>query len=267
MQPDPVLQSRLSTLLNGSAFQQQVLAHRFAVSLVDVTDLDHPRYAGINDTVMMYAASLPKIAILLAGFEQVRAGKLAYTEEVRAMFNRTARFSSNTDASRIARLIGFENIASTLTSPRYMFYDPARNGGLWVGKAYGGPADYWRRDPLHNLSHGATTLQTARFFTMLAQEKLVDAAASRELKDVLSRPGIQHKFVKGLNGVPGVSIYRKSGTWKDWHADAALIEFAGRRYVAAALAEDRNGARMLEQLIGGLHRIICDTAPFTPSTN
>jgi beta-lactamase class A len=148
-----------------------------------------------------------------------------------------------------------------------MLYDPSRNGGLWIGKAYGGPNDYWRPDPLHRLSHGATTLQTARFFTMLAQERLVDAATSRELKSVLSHPGIQHKFVKGLSGVPGVSIYRKSGTWKDWHADAALIEFGGRRYVAAALAEDRNGARMLEQLIGGLHHIICDTPQPSPASN
>ena len=124
-------------------------------------------------------------------------------------------------------------------------------------KAYGGPADYWKRDPLHNLSHGATTLQTARFFTLLAQDRLVDPELSRELKQVLSNPGIPHKFVKGLDGIPGVTIYRKSGTWKNWHADAALIEWNGKRYVATALTEDPNGGKMLEQLIVGLHRMIC----------
>jgi beta-lactamase class A len=257
MEPDPVLLSRLRALLNESAFHKPVMDRRFAVSLVDVTDIEHPRYAGVNDTVMMYAASLPKIAILLAGFEQVKAGKLAYTPQVRDMFNRIARYSSNSDASRAVHLIGFEHIASTLTSRRYMFYDPALNGGLWVGKAYGGPSDHWRRDPLHNLSHGATTLQTARFFTLLAQEKLVDPESSRELKEVLSHPGVHHKFVKGLDSVSGVNIYRKSGTWRNWHADAALVEYLGKRYVAAALCEDPRGGRMLEQLIGGLHRIIC----------
>jgi beta-lactamase class A len=260
LERDPALTSRLESLLSRLSLQGPVADKRFAVSLVDVTDPEHPRYAGVNDTVMMYAASLPKIAILLAGFERVMAGALSYTPEVRGMFHRIARYSSNTDASKAVHLIGFENIASTLTSPRYRFYDPSLNGGLWLGKAYGGPSDYWRRDPLHNLSHGATTLQTARFFTLLAQERLVNPELCRELKKVLSQPGIHHKFVKGLDGVPGVTIYRKSGTWRDWHSDAALIEANGKRYVAAALTEDPQGGKILERLIGGLHRLICGTA-------
>lgn len=261
MEPDSSLAARLESLLHRLKLDRTVADKRFAVSLVDVTDPAHPRYAGVNDTVMMYAASLPKIAILLAGFESIKAGALTYTPELREMFTRIARYSSNTDASRAVHLIGFENIARTLTSPRYRLYDPGLNGGLWVGKAYGGPSDYWRRDPLHNLSHGATTLQTARFFTLLAQGRLVDPELNRELKEVLSRPGVQHKFVKGLQGVPGVAIYRKSGTWRNWHADAALIEYNGKRYVAAALTEDPNGGRVLEQLIGGLHGIICGQNP------
>lgn len=155
------------------------------------------------------------------------------------------------------QLIGFDRIAQTLTSSKYRLYDPSLNGGLWVGKAYGGFSDYWKRDPLHNLSHGATTLQTARFFTMLAQGRLVDQHWSRELLDILSQPGIRHKFVKGLSSFPGVSIYRKSGTWKNWHADAALIEHNGKRYVAAALMDNPEGGKALERLIVGLDRIIC----------
>jgi len=257
LERDAGLTAQLETLLKGMNLQRQVAARKFAVSLVDVTDAEHPHYAGVNDTVMMYAASLPKIAILLAAFERVKAGELPYTQEIRDMFCRIARNSSNIDASRAVQLVGFENIASTLTSARYKLYDPSLNGGLWVGKAYGGPADYWRRDPLHNLSHGATTLQTARFFTLLVQDRLVDAEWSRELKLVLSHPAIHHKFVKGLDAVPGVTIYRKSGTWHNSHADAALVEYQGKRYVAAALAEDPKGEQMLQKLIVGLHNIVC----------
>jgi beta-lactamase class A len=260
MERDADLSARLRIVLRQLRFENQVAAKRMAVSLVDVTDADHPRYAGVNDTVMMYAASLPKIAILLAGFEKVKDGTLAYTPEVREMFTRIARYSSNTDSSRAVHLIGFDKIATTLTSEKYKFYDPSLNGGLWIGKAYGGPRDYWVRDPLHNLSHGATTLQTARFFTLLAQERLVDPALSRELKETLSRPGINHKFVKGLSGIPGVAMYRKSGTWRNWHSDAALIEYNGKRYVAAALTEDPRGGKMLEKLIVGLHTAICGRA-------
>jgi beta-lactamase class A len=258
--PDDDLSRQLSTLVRQLNLSSAVENRTFAVSLVDVTDPSNPRYAGINDTEMMYAASLPKIAILLAGFEKIREGRLVYTPEIRAMFTRIARVSSNTDASRAVQLIGFDSIAQTLTSPKYRLYDPKLNGGLWVGKAYGGFNDQWKRDPIHNLSHGATTLQTARFFTLLAQGRLVDPDSSRELLEILSRPGIQHKFVKGLSSTPGVSIYRKSGTWKNWHADAALIEHAGKRYVAAALMENPEGGRTLERLIVGLDRIICENS-------
>ncbi len=254
---DPGLERQLDRLVEQLNLKTTAAAHKLAISLVDVTDEERPHYAGMNDRDMMYAASLPKIAILLAGFEKIRQGTLAYTPSVREMFTRMTRFSSNTDASRAVRMIGFQSIASTLTSPKYRFYDPQQNGGLWLGKAYGGPSDRWRRDPLHNLSHGATTLQTARFFTMLAQGRLVDAAASREMKEILSKPGIPHKFVKGLSGMPDVRIYRKSGTWRNWHADAALIEHGQIRYVAAALVEDANGGKILEELIRGLDAIIC----------
>jgi beta-lactamase class A len=261
MRPDAAMDLQLEALVSRLHLDREAREQKLAISLVDITDLSKPRYAGLNDTCMMYAASLPKIAILLAGFEKIRAGELAYTPQIREMFTRIARVSSNTDASRAVQMIGFETIAKTLTSSRYQLYDPSKNGGLWVGKAYGGPSDYWKRDPLHNLSHGATTLQTARFFTMLAQGLLVSPAFSRELKEILGHPGINHKFVKGLSGKPGVMIYRKSGTWKDWHADAALIEHNGRRYVAAALMESPKGGEALERLIVGLDEIITKANP------
>lgn len=257
---DERLARSLSALVRRLNLGAAVDNRKFAVSLVDVTDPANPRYAGINDTEMMYAASLPKIAILLAGFEKIREGTLAYTPQIREMFTRIARVSSNADASRAVQMIGFDKIAQTLTSAKYRLYDPDLNGGLWVGKAYGGFADSWKRDPLHNLSHGATTLQTARFFTLLAQGQLVDPRWSREMLDILSNPGIRHKFVKGLSPVPGVNIYRKSGTWKNWHADAALIEHNGKRYVAAALMENPEGGKTLERLIVGIDQIICGSA-------
>src|SRR5207249_11825119 len=63
-----------------------------------------------------------------------------------------------------------------------------QDGGLWLGKAYGGPGDYWKRDPLHHLSHGATSLQVARFFLLLEQGRLVNPQYSAEIKEILSKP-------------------------------------------------------------------------------
>lgn len=255
--PDPDLHEELARLLHDQRLAPLVEARKFAVSLVDITDPAQPRYAGVNDHVMMYAASLPKIVAIMAAFQRVHEGALRYTPELRQMFLRVARRSSNSDASRVIQMVGFDHIARILTSSRYRLYDPLAGGGLWLGKAYGGPNDHWKRDPLYNLSHGATAYQTARFFLLMAQGQLVNSRFSAEMREIFSEPEIRHKFVKGLAGVPGVRIARKSGTWKNWHADAGIIEHDGRRYIAVGLVEHPRGGEILEKLIGGLDRIVC----------
>ena len=39
------------------------------------------------------------------------------------------------------------------------------------------------------------------------------------------------------NARPRSVVYRKSGTWRNYHADAALVERDGRAYVAVVLLE------------------------------
>jgi beta-lactamase class A len=254
---DSQLQRALEDVVLRMGLEKAMREGRLGLSLVDVTDPGRPRYAGVNDSVMLYAASLPKIAIVLAGFQRISDGLLSYTPAVREMFTRLVRYSSNTDASKAIQTIGFDYIARTLTSAQYRLYDPLVNGGLWIGKAYGGPNDYWKRDPLHNLSHGATSLQVARFFLLLDRGQLVSPAYSAEIKRILSNPGIHHKFVKGLERLPGGrQIYRKSGTWRDAHCDAALVEADGKRYIAVALLKDPNGGEVLPNLIVQLDRLI-----------
>ena len=262
LRPDSELQRSLEDTVKNLNLAQPLQDQRLAMSLVDITDSGRPRYAGLNDRHMMYAASLPKIAVLVAGFERIRAGLMEYTPAVREMFIRMTRFSSNTDASRAIHKIGFDYIAQVLTSPKYLFYDLRQNGGLWLGKAYGGPNDYWRRDPLHNISHGATSFQVARFFLMLEQGRLVSPKYSAEIKEILSQPGIHHKFVKGLEtSKPGCEIYRKSGTWCTWHSDAALVEHNGKKYIAVALMQDDRGGEIFPKLIVKVDDLICGEEP------
>lgn len=256
---DPKLQTALEETLKGLGLKNVVQEHRLAVSLMDITDPNQPRYAGTNDRQMMYAASLPKIAIVLAGFEAVRDGLLQYTPSVKEMFTRTIRFSSNIDASKAIKAVGFEYIAKVLTNPVYRLYDPLLNGGLWIGKAYGGQvgiAEYWKRDPLANLTHAATALQVTRFFWLMDQGRLVSPEYSAEMKEIFSKPGIHHKFVKGLEALGVREIYRKSGSWEDAHCDAALVEHNGKRYIAVALMKDQRGGEILPKLIQKLDALV-----------
>lgn len=239
----------LQTALNASVarlgYQRLIDAGRLAVSVVDL-GASEPRYAALNGNRMMYAASLPKIAILLGAFDAIEQGRLQNTVGLRDAMTRMIRVSSNSAATDVLQRVGFENVAATLTSPALRLYDGAL-GGLWVGKAYG-QGLYWRRDPIANLSHGATARQTARFFVMLDRGELVSPTASAAMKQMLGRPGISHKFVKGLASRPGATIYRKSGTWRDYHADAALVVRPDSRYVVVGMVQDGDGERILQRI-------------------
>ena len=77
------------------------------------------------------------------------------------------------------------------------------------------------------------------------------------MKEILSKPAINHKFVKGLNSVhPASEIFRKSGSWRQFHADSAIVERDGRRYIAVALAEDPKGGQWLSKLIVEMDKLI-----------
>ena len=59
--------------------------------MVDITDLQHPKVASLNPDVMLYAASLPKIAILLGAFVEVERGTIPYSDAIRAELTRMMR--------------------------------------------------------------------------------------------------------------------------------------------------------------------------------
>jgi len=257
---DVGLQAALERAVEALRLGPAVRSERLAVALVDLSDPGRTRYAGLNDDVMMYAASMPKVAVLLAAFEAIESGRLDDTPALRRTLTDMIRVSSNPAATRVIRALGFPAIAATLQAPRYALYDREGTGGLWVGKAYD-PEPAVARDPLFGFSHGATARQAARFFVMLDRGLLVNPERSREMLEMLGDPGIEHKFVRGLAGRPDTRIFRKSGTYRTWHADVALVEHGDHRYVAAGIVEDPMGGSILAELIGVLDDIVVGTEP------
>ena len=253
---DQYLQTRLQATLHNLGLTKAVADKKLALALVDITHPRSPRVASINGSQMMYAASLPKIAILLGAFEQIESGAMKLDGENRELMTQMIRKSSNVAATTMLRKVGKEHLAELLQAPRYKLYDRNRNGGLWVGKEYGkSPA--WQRDPLHNLSHGATAMQVARFYYLLETNRLVSAKLTVDMKEILSKSAINHKFVKGLQKVhPDSNIYRKSGSWRQFHADSAMVERDGRRYIAVGLVENQAGGQWLTQLIVEMDKLI-----------
>ena len=248
---DAELEQRLVRGLEAEPLRKRLLRRKkLAIGLVDLADPARPRFARVNGNVMMYAASLPKIAILLAAYEAFEEGSLEETEEAHEALGRMIRVSSNSAATEMIDRLGFERIAATLENPRYELYDRDRGGGLWVGKRY---ARQGRRspDPLHGLSHGATATQVCRFYYLLATGRVISVERSRQMLGDLAQPGLHHKFVGAVEKrAPRARLFRKSGTWKIWHSDSILVwGRAWRRYILVAMVESELGDEILEQLV------------------
>lgn len=253
---DTWMQNALREKLDDLGLSKAASRRQLAVALVDITDPSAPRMAAVNAHQAMYAASLPKIAILLGAFHKADAGEMDLDASARDSLTRMIRSSSNSDATLMLERVGFDYLADILQSDSYKLYDPERNGGLWVGKPYA-KKGAWKRDPLHNLSHAATPFEVARFYYLLQTGRLVSPKDCDTMKEMLSKPGIRHKFVRGLDKHrPGSEIFRKSGTWGSYHADSAIVERDGRRYIAVALANHDSGGKWLANLIVGMDEII-----------
>ncbi len=228
------------------------LLHRqkMAIGLVDLSVLARPRVAWINGQTLMYAASLPKIGILYAAAQAMEKGQLAESDALMQDMHDMIRYSNNAAATRmIDRLGGLRRVDAALGQSREGFYD-SRAGGIWVGKRYAseGGRD---ADPLRGMVHTATVEQVCRFYYLLATRQVINEKRSEQMLAALAQPGLYHKFIYTLGShYPLNRLYRKSGTWKQWHADSVLVwgEQASKRYILVALVEDPNGGAILRAL-------------------
>lgn len=247
---DSGLEAELARQLDAKQeWRRLVRAKKLALGVVDLTDPARPRFERINGDIMMYAASLPKIAILLAAYQGFEDGTLEETPEVAADLASMIRVSSNGAATAMIDRVGFERIEQVLTDPRYQLYDATRGGGLWVGKRY---AKAGRRvgDPLRDISHAATVTQVCRFYYLLTTGRAVSFERSRQMLGDLGDPGLHHKFVGELEKrAPRAKLFRKSGSWRDWHSDSILVWGPERRYIVVGMVESPNGETIMRELV------------------
>ncbi len=234
---------RLDTALRRT---NEVEAEQTAVGLLDMTT---GRVAMLRADTQYYAASVPKIAILLAYFQTHPQAADSLDEDTLRELGLMIKRSDNALAAKYSKLIGLQAIADILTSQAYKLYDPMHGGGLWIGKHYG-KSDERLRDPLAGESHAATVRQLLRYYLMLEQGWLVSPQASRTMRDIFESPELEHlqsKFVLGLAD-RDVQIIRKSGTWNEWHADSAVVTAEGRHYILVALTHHEQGGEYLTAL-------------------
>jgi beta-lactamase class A len=246
----PILRELLIQEINkNSKWKNLVKSNRMSIGVVDMSNLENIEYAGINDEFMMYAASLPKIAILLAAMDAIENGELQDSREIRKDMRLMISKSNNAASTRMIDRVGYDKIEQVLRSDQLKLYDEEVGGGLWVGKRYaaGGKRN---PDPMKGLSHAATARQVCSFYYQLAMGNLVSTEKSEEMLDIMKDPALHHKFVNTLDKIaPKADIYRKSGSWKNWHSDSVLVWGPERKYILVALIEDTQGEQIVRDLV------------------
>ena len=242
---DAGLQAKLEAIDATLRAQFGMSVEQTAVGVLDFKTL---RLAMVRPDQIDYAASVPKIAILLAYFQTHPEAATNLDAQTRRELGRMIKVSDNEMAAKYSQQIGLKKIQQVLDS--YHFYDAAHGGGLWVGKHYG-KGDERYGDPIANHSHAATVRQLLRYYLLLEQRKLVSTEASRTMREIFASPDIAHlddRFVKGLDG-RNVHILRKAGWWENWFHDTAIVEGGGRHYCVVAMTHHPRGDDYLVQLI------------------
>ena len=252
---DPGLQGELNRIVDDNGWRPLFELGSFAVALVVLEEDGGYRLAMLNGHQMLYAASLPKVAILFAAMVASQEGDLEIDEALERDLHRMIRVSCNACATRAMESVGRERLLEILQRPEFAFYDENKWGGLWVGKDYGKRAAH-HRDPLKGLSHGATAYQVARLYYRLAMGTLLDPEHTAMMTDIMSRPGISHKFVKALEKEKGMQMLRKSGSWKNFHADSALVKSDAGSYILVGLVEGARGEEQLQALASAVHDLV-----------
>ncbi len=248
---DKALQNKLIQELNANPKWKKLVAEKkMAVGLVDLRNPTVTKFARVNGNEMMYAASLPKIAILLAATDALERKELPENKEILTDLRLMISKSDNHASTRMIDRLGYEKIEAVLTDPRYELYDEDFGGGLWVGKRYASAGARYP-DPIKGLSHAATVSQVCRFYYLLVNGKLINYKRSKQMLDVMADPALHHKFVNTLDKIaPDAELYRKSGSWKNFHSDSILVwGHDWRRYILVALVEDPEGESIIRQLV------------------
>lgn len=256
---DKTMQLSLDKELNANPEWKKLIAQKkMAVGVVDLSSPYNVKYASVNGNYMMYAASLPKIAILLSAMDAIEKGELKETSEVKADMRLMIAKSDNQAATRMINRVGYNKIESVMTDPKYMLYDEEHGGGLWVGKRYGGGGDT-NREPLKHLSHAASVNKVCRYYYLLANGKLVNYERSKQMLEIMGNPDLHHKFVGVLEKIaPQAKLFRKSGTWKTYHSDSILVwgNDTSRRYILVALIDDPRGGQIIKDLVTPIEKVL-----------
>lgn len=252
---DAALQRRVEEIDTALRTRWEMAEAQTSVGVLDLRTL---RLAMVRPDRIDYAASVPKIAILLGWFA-AHPNPSDLDATTRHELGLMIKQSDNELAAKFSQQLGLSFIRGVVD--RYALYDAKTGGGIWLGKHYGKGGERVV-DPLGGHSHAATVRQLLRFYLLLEQDRLVSAEASAAMREIFRSPDIPHKddkFVAGLAGRAGLEIRRKAGWWEDWNLDTAVVSGPERHYVVVAMTHHAHGEEYLRAFAAAVDDLLNPT--------
>jgi hypothetical protein len=167
-------------------------------------------------------------------------------EQLRVSSKVTQDMTSNYGSTFLISSIGFGYIGSLALQSG--LYDKGQRG-LWINSGYSKSNVTWNNSPFPGNLHGITAFAVAKYFTLMAQGRLINQQGSNDIARVLKKRCLNPGLIGGvlsLPHVPATSTFpNKCGDFGGYVHDSVFIErnLPGEKnisYVAVALTKDKN---------------------------
>jgi len=256
------------TLLEFSSAKLQ--SNQLAVTVVDLTEPEHPTRAGYRGDVPIYPASVIKLFYLVAAHRWMEDGKLQDTPELRRAMRDMIVDSGNDPTHYIIDLLTGTTGGPELPEPEMKIWSDRRNAVNRYFASLGfqkcninqkpwgdGPYGRERVSVGKNFENrnALTTDATARLLTEIVLGQAISKKRSEQMMELLKRdpqkpadpdscePDQSRDFT-AIALKPGTKLWSKAGWTSTARHDAAFIEVPGRRIVMVIFttghANDRN---------------------------
>lgn len=185
----------------------------------------------------MYPASLAKLFLMGAIFEEVQAGSLAYDENLAALVTPMITYSDNKSFNDLLAILADRGRAKNPYKSldefckKYAFKETVIHNYFILQ-----PKEHeFLRNYLVDYNFWTSSRDVGHFFKLLAQGKLVSKEASDQMLDILSR---QERLSKLPHLLPETAkVYNKTGEFNNFSHDAALISSPNCDYILVVMSE------------------------------
>ena len=265
--PYAALNSQLQTMANN---QPELTPGVFAL------DLDSYNYVDLNGSTTFSAASIIKVPILVAFFQDVEQNKIQLDETLVMQEQDVAGGSGNMRLGKIG------DQYSALETARKMIVISDNTATNMLIRRMGGIDHLNRRfrswgltatalrNPLPDLEGTNTTSpsEMTHLMTLISQGKLLEAQSREQMLDIMYQTETATLLPAGIGG--NAEIAHKTGDIGSMVGDTGLVDTAsGKRYAVTIMMRrphnDSRAQELIRQMAGVIHRAL--QTPSTPTVS